>query len=84
MFCKSLSSDLCFNQSSLNSNLISSPKPQSLDIIDIVLPQEVDDLDQVLFPLHRQIEKQYQLLPWPDQIKKIVVLTQVQGGRGDI
>lgn len=52
--------------------------------IDVVLPKEIEILDEALFPLHRQIESQYRTLPWPDKIQKIVVLTQVQGGRGDI
>lgn len=60
--------------------------PQALhsDIVDIVLPQEVKNLDDSLFPLHRQIESQYRTLPWPPQMQKIIVLTQVKGGRGDI
>jgi len=84
MVYKTPSSIICFNQSCLASSLTSASKTQHLDIIDIVLPEQVDDLDQVLFPLHRQIEKQYQSLGWPDQVKKIVVLTEVRGGRGDI
>lgn len=52
--------------------------------VDVVLPKKIDTLDEALFPFHRQIESQYRALPWPDMIQKIVVLTQVQGGRGDI
>lgn len=40
--------------------------------------------DKVMFPIHRLIEAQYLSLPWPSQIQKIVVLTNVCGGRGDI
>lgn len=50
----------------------------------LILPEEIDDLQEILFPLHRQIERLYRDLPWPEKIQKIVVLTQVSGGRGDI
>lgn len=60
--------------------------PQALpsDVVDIALPQQIDTLDEALFPLHRQIDSQYRALPWPAQMQKIVVLTKVKGGRGDI
>lgn len=54
------------------------------DVVDIALPPQVENLDEALFPLHRQIESQYSALPWPVKMQKIVVLTQVCGGRGDI
>jgi hypothetical protein len=50
----------------------------------IAIPKEIEDLQEALFPLHRQIESFYRTLPWPKKIQKIVVLTQVSGGRGDI
>ena len=60
--------------------------PQALlsDAIDITLPHDISNLDEALFPLHAQIDSQYRALPWPAQMQKIVVLTQVNGGRGDI
>lgn len=54
------------------------------DVIDIALPQQIDTLQEALFPLHRQIDSQYRALPWPAQMQKIVVFTNVRGGRGDI
>lgn len=55
------------------------------DVVDIALPPpETDNLDQALFPLRSQIDSQYRALPWPAQMQKIVVLTLVEGGRGDI
>ncbi len=54
------------------------------DVVDIALPPRIDKLDEALFPLHRQIDSQYRALPWPVQMQKIVVLTEVKGGRGDI
>ena len=60
--------------------------PQALpsDVVDIALPQQTNNLDEALFPLHSQIDSQYRALPWPAQMQKIVVLTEVKGGRGDI
>ncbi len=52
--------------------------------VDINLPESVETLDEALFPLHRRIESQYRALPWPPHMQKIVVLTDVRGGRGDI
>jgi hypothetical protein len=60
------------------------PSSKKLKGVDVVLPEEMDNLVEALFPLYRQIENQYLALPWPDKIQKIVVLTQVVGGRGDI
>jgi hypothetical protein len=57
---------------------------EKMSCVDIELPEKMSALDMSLFPLHRQIERQYLTLPWPAQIQKIVVLTQVNGGRGDI
>jgi hypothetical protein len=34
--------------------------------------------------LHRKIEREYRVLPWPSEIQNIVFLTYVAGGRGDI
>lgn len=51
--------------------------------LNIVLPRNIEELDQALFPLHRQIESQYRSLPWPPRIQKVVVLTAIQGGNGD-
>ena len=62
--------------------------PTSLTIsshqIDVKLPAEIKNWGDALFPLLRKIESSYRALPWPSQIKKIVVLTEVCGGRGDI
>jgi hypothetical protein len=52
--------------------------------MDILLPENPKNLHDALFPLHRQIESQYRDLPWPVQMQKIVVFTDVRGGRGDI
>jgi|GEM_PF-967131 len=54
------------------------------EVVDIELPIQIRDLDKALFSLHRQIDSQYRALPWPAKMKKIVVMTQVCGGRGDI
>jgi hypothetical protein len=56
----------------------------SSDVIDIALPEQIENLAETLFPLHRKIEGLYCDLPWPVQMQKIVVFTKVQGGRGDI
>ncbi|NGX60102.1 MAG: hypothetical protein KR126chlam3_01265, partial [Chlamydiae bacterium] len=45
------------------------------------LPTQFYDL---IFSLHRKIERQYRDLPWPSQMQKIVVLTEVNGGQGDV
>lgn len=60
------------------------PLARLSDVVDVALPPQVKNLDEALFPLHRQIESQYSALPWPAKMQKIVVLTQVRGGRGDI
>ncbi len=44
-------------------------------------PEEFYDL---IFSLHRKIESQYRELPWPTQMQKIVIMTEVQGGQGDV
>lgn len=56
------------------------------DRMDIALPKnfEARNLHRVLFPLHRKIESFYRNLTWPDRMQKIVVLTHVKGGRGDV
>jgi hypothetical protein len=46
--------------------------------------KKLEETKEVFFNLHRLIEKQYRDLPWPPEMKNIVVLTQVCGGRGDI
>lgn len=53
-------------------------------VVDITLPGKIDNLEKALFPLHRQLDGQYRPLPWPAQIQRVVVLTEVRGGRGDI
>ncbi len=53
--------------------------------VTIPLPADPDDLyEKVLFQFQRHIEKQYQELPWPEHMKKILVETQIHGGKGDI
>jgi len=52
--------------------------------IVVELPEQIEELDEALFSLHRQIERQYLALPWPSLIQKVVVLTDIVGGRGDI
>ena len=47
-------------------------------------PSDIIKLDDIIFPLHQAIEKEYKNLPWPSNIQKIVILTEVLGGRGDI
>ncbi|NGX46591.1 MAG: hypothetical protein K940chlam2_01787 [Chlamydiae bacterium] len=54
------------------------------NVVDITLPGKIDSLEDALFPLHRQLEGQYRPLPWPAQMQRVVVLTEVKGGRGDI
>lgn len=56
----------------------------SSDEVDIELSSNICDLRNEIFPLHRQIERIYGSLPWPETIQKITVLTEVKGGRGDI
>jgi hypothetical protein len=64
----------------------SSPSDQKE--IEVTLPKETTGRDfkivEALFPMYRQMCNQYRSLPWPEKIKKIVVLTQVVGGKGDI
>ncbi len=58
-----------------------------LDRVEVVLPESAQnayDLGEALFPLHRYITSQYLSLPWPNQMKNIVVLTVSMEGRGDI
>jgi hypothetical protein len=50
----------------------------------IQLPEKPAELTKALFPLHRLIEQSYAKLPWPSQMKQILVITNVSGGRGDI
>lgn len=52
--------------------------------LTIHLPSKMRDLQEALFVLHRQIERQYASLPWPANMQNIVVVTQIVGGRGDI
>jgi len=52
--------------------------------VRITLPEYVDELADVLFPLHRCIDSQYCSLPWPSHMRKIAVMTQVVDGRGDM
>jgi len=56
----------------------------STNHFEIPLPEDVNKLDETLFSLHREIESQYHDLPWPLHIQKIIVLTEIIGGRGDI
>ncbi len=58
------------------------PPPSA--VVDITLPTETLKLQNALFLLHRQIEKQYSAMPWPAKIQKIMVVTEIRGGRGDI
>jgi hypothetical protein len=52
---------------------------------EIKLPQrEVHGLQAALFPLHRQIDGRYQDLPWPAEMRKIGVFTELKGGLGDV
>ena len=44
----------------------------------------LDYLGDALFPVHQRISEEYRSLPWPPKIQKIVVFTEVQGGRGDV
>jgi hypothetical protein len=60
------------------------PLTPAFDLVDVALPTKIENLDEALFPLHRKIESQYSTLPWPAKMQKIIVLTQVTGGRGDI
>lgn len=69
--------------SSSSSSFASMPAPLYNEI-DVVFPSQIEKLHSTLFPLHRKIESQYQTLPWPAQLQKIVVLTHVKGGRGDV
>jgi hypothetical protein len=46
--------------------------------------QECPPVPRSLFQLHRFIERQYQNLPWPSELKQIAIMTEVKGGRGDI
>jgi len=52
--------------------------------IRLTLPEKREQIAQALFPLHRQIDGLYRDLPWPAKIERIVVLTDILGGRGDI
>jgi hypothetical protein len=54
------------------------------EVVSIAVPEDVETLMEALFPLHRQIESCYCTLPWPTMMQKIVVVTDVRGGRGDI
>jgi hypothetical protein len=42
------------------------------------------ELQESLFPLQRKIDSIYQKMPWPQQITKVVVMTDVLAGLGDI
>lgn len=52
--------------------------------MEIALPKELQDLDEMLDPLRRKIECLYRDLPWPKQMQNIVVYTRTSGGYGDI
>lgn len=52
--------------------------------IAVQLPKNYQDLRDSLSFLHRQIDELYSDLPWPSPYKKVVVLTEVRGGKGDI
>jgi len=41
-------------------------------------------LHKSLVHLHRKIEQQYKDLPWPPSIKRVTVMTEAPGGRGDV
>lgn len=69
---------------SVNNTNISSVFIAPSEVVEVTLPGDTEDLDQSLFHLHRKIESQYQGLPWPAKIQKVVVMTEVVGGRGDI
>lgn len=43
-----------------------------------------ESLPASLFHVHRLVEKLYRDLPWPTHIKTITLITNVQGGKGDI
>ena len=51
--------------------------------ITVRLTGDQEDLGKGLFPLHRQLESFYRDLGWPAGVKRIGVLTQIMGGRGD-
>lgn len=69
-----------------NPLFLMSPRSEhvSEETIEIELPSDIKKLDESLFYLHRKIEGLYQFLPWPAQMQKIVVMTEVKGGKGDI
>lgn len=52
--------------------------------MEVALPNNFRLLGDRMFPLHQALEKQYKYLPWPSEMRKIVVMTEVVGGRGDI
>lgn len=67
------------NPSPLSSQIISSQS------ITVSLPENMDDLlEKVLILFQREIEKIYLNLPWPKNMKNILIETTVSGGKGDI
>jgi len=68
----------------LNDRNILGPPANDRQEVKISLPENVDDLSDALFPLHRALLDSYRGLPWPRKMQKIVALTEVRGGRGDI
>ncbi len=63
---------------------MATPSHPSSDVTEVQLTDQVAYLRTATSPLHRQIENQYGDLSWPPEIQKIVVYTDVLGGRGDI
>ncbi len=60
------------------------PKKLSTKNVEVLLPGTDGDLHGTFFFLWSEIGRQYATLPWPKEMKNIVVLTKVCGGRGDI
>ena len=70
------------------------PLAPPADTTEVILPESIHNetstfplfaikVDPTFFSLNRQIERQYQALPWPEKIQEIILLTNVLGGLGD-
>ncbi len=71
-------------ESPLGSKRIALVPPALSDEMTLVLPQDKTEFEKSFSPLHRRIDLGYQDLPWPSQVQKVIVLTEVCDNLGDI
>ncbi|MBM3207900.1 MAG: DUF562 domain-containing protein [Chlamydiae bacterium] len=83
------SSTNLYNRLTISQDTISN-KNESVDTLEKTIesnrvrPVSTSGFFDSIQLFHREIEKCYGHLPWPSNLRKICVCTQVQGGRGDI